>query len=78
MRILLTGASSFTGFHFATALADAGHDVSCTLTRSSTDYTGLRAERIRRLSARVQFVERAGFGQPQFLELLDKGSFEVP
>ena len=31
MRILFTGASSFSGYHFVTALAGAGHEVVCPL-----------------------------------------------
>jgi nucleoside-diphosphate-sugar epimerase len=44
-RILITGASSFTGSWFARALAAAGHDVTATF--RSRSYDGLRAERVR-------------------------------
>ncbi|MES1246409.1 MAG: NAD(P)-dependent oxidoreductase [Actinomycetota bacterium] len=44
-RILITGASSFTGSWFARALAEAGHDVTATF--RSRDYDGLRGERVR-------------------------------
>ena len=45
LRILITGASSFTGSWFARALAEAGHDVTATFRRR--EYTGLRGERVR-------------------------------
>jgi UDP-glucose 4-epimerase len=44
-RILITGASSFTGSWFARGLAAAGHDVTATFRRR--EYDGLRGERVR-------------------------------
>jgi UDP-glucose 4-epimerase len=45
LRILITGASSFTGCWFARGLAAAGHEVTATFRRR--EYEGLRAERVR-------------------------------
>ena len=45
LRILITGASSFTGSWFARGLAEAGHDVTATFRRR--EYEGLRGERVR-------------------------------
>jgi UDP-glucose 4-epimerase len=47
LRILITGASSFTGSWFARGLAAAGHDVTATFRRR--EYNGLRGERVRRV-----------------------------
>lgn len=47
LRILITGASSFTGSWFACGLAAAGHDVTATFRRR--DYDGLRGERVSRV-----------------------------
>lgn len=47
LRILITGASSFTGSWFARGLAAAGHDVTATFRRR--EYEGLRGERVRRV-----------------------------
>lgn len=44
-RILITGASSFTGSWFARALAERGHEVTATFRRRA--YDGLRGERVR-------------------------------
>lgn len=44
-RILITGASSFTGSWFARELAAAGHEVTATFRRRG--YEGLRGERVR-------------------------------
>ena len=47
LRILITGASSFTGSWFARALAEAGNEVTATFRQR--EYEGLRAERVRRV-----------------------------
>ena len=49
LRILITGASSFTGSWFARGLAAAGHDVTATFRRR--EYDGLRGERVRLVCA---------------------------
>lgn len=48
LRILITGASSFTGSWFARSLAEAGHEVTATFRQR--EYDGLRAERVRLVS----------------------------
>jgi UDP-glucose 4-epimerase len=45
LRVLITGASSFSGSWFARGLAAAGHDVSATFRRR--EYEALRGERVR-------------------------------
>lgn len=78
MKILLTGASSFTGFHFARALAAAGHHVVAPLQRAAADYTsGARAERVKRLPETADVVENVGFGSDAFLTLARSGGFDV-
>ena len=46
MKILLTGASSFTGMWFAKSLRVAGHDVIATLQSDLRSYSSTRAIRI--------------------------------
>ena len=48
MRILFTGASSFTGYWFVRELIAAGHEVVAAC-RGDSRYEGLRAERVRRV-----------------------------
>jgi len=59
-RILLTGASSFTGLWIAEALAAAGHEVVAPLTRQADGYPGLRGERVARLSASARAAADGG------------------
>src|SRR5205085_161413 len=77
MRFLFTGASSFTGYHFAAGLTAAGHEVTCTVQRALGDYSELRAERLRRLAGKVQFAERVSFGDEGLLRLLSGKPFDV-
>ncbi|KYO49936.1 NAD(P)-dependent oxidoreductase [Tistrella mobilis] len=74
MRILFTGASSFTGMWYAEALVAAGHDVVATLYRHRGDYAAdpLRELRVRRLEAlapRLRLVEAVTFGSERFQAL---------
>jgi UDP-glucose 4-epimerase len=75
MKVLLTGASSFTGMWFARALADAGHEVTSTLTRGLDDYAGVRRKRVDRLPGNLAF--HTTFGSPRFVRLVEASSFEV-
>jgi nucleoside-diphosphate-sugar epimerase len=72
MRIVLTGASSFTGYWFARALSDAGHEVVALL--SSADdgdaYSGIRATRVTELKQCCRTVFDVPFGSDAFLRTL--------
>jgi UDP-glucose 4-epimerase len=78
MRILFTGASSFTGFWFARALAAAGHELICPLRGDPDSYTGTRKERVRRLAASMRLVPRTLFGTAEFCKLIrDCGPWDL-
>lgn len=72
MRILFTGASSFTGFWFAKALAEEGHAVTATFQKGKEDYASLRHDRLSILEPFVNAFYHCSFGSPSFLELLDE------
>ncbi|WP_340645210.1 NAD-dependent epimerase/dehydratase family protein [Phenylobacterium sp.] len=69
-RVLLTGATSFTGVWIAQALADAGHEVVAPLKRAQADYDGLRRDRADKLKTIAQVVFDAPFGSLAFMGLL--------
>lgn len=73
MKILLTGASSFTGAWFAESLADAGHTVLAPL-RGGLDSgdDAERAARLERLSGRVALTPDAPMGSERFMALLEE------
>lgn len=77
MRILLTGASSFSGFWFARELAMAGHQVVATYRRSSDGYDGLRARRVQALDGLVDRRWGIDFGSRPFLDVVAHEDFDL-
>ena len=77
MRILLTGGSSFTGLWFARSLVAAGHTVVAPLKGMTSDYSGLRGERVAALKRVVEVVEGCPFGSTAFLDLTSTGSWDL-
>lgn len=71
MKVLLTGASSFTGYWFARELAAAGHHVVAPSKSARQDYSGIRGERVTQLATSVEIVWSAPFGETKFMDLLD-------
>jgi nucleoside-diphosphate-sugar epimerase len=68
----LTGASSFTGYWFVTRLAERGHDVITTFTRSDAAVYGddVRGQRVRSVVKRSRPLFACRFGDEQFLDVL--------
>jgi nucleoside-diphosphate-sugar epimerase len=77
MRVLLTGASSFTGIWFVRELAMAGHEVVTPLPRAADAYSGVRAERVRMLATCAEIVWSAVFGEMRFLEFIAGEKFDL-
>lgn len=77
MRILLTGASSFTGYWFARLLAESGHEVVAPLRGSPDRYEGRRAVRLARLAGLVRLVPDCPFGSSPFLDLVETERFDL-
>jgi len=72
MRIVLTGTSSFTGYWFARAMHEAGHEIVAVF--SSADcadaYPGVRGRRVEQLKRLCRSEFAAPFGSDAFLALL--------
>lgn len=78
VRILFTGASSFTGMWFAGMLADRGHEIVAVMRREQCAYSGLRAERVARVVERCRTMWNMPFGCPAFIDVVgDEGPFDV-
>lgn len=78
MKILFTGASSFTGYWFAKQLASAGHDVFVVFRRQFKDYSDdLRRKRIEGLSDICRPVYGVSFGDDRFLRLIEDGKWDL-
>jgi nucleoside-diphosphate-sugar epimerase len=74
MRILFTGASSFTGYWFVKTLAQAGHQVVCPVAGALDRYEGVRKQRIEQLGFLCRLMPHAPFGTAAFLKLVREGS----
>jgi len=75
MKILFTGASSFTGFWFAKELVNAGHEVITTYTKSDlSQYEDIRKERVAKLSTHCEQVYNCHFGSSKFVDLIRSGN----
>ena len=78
MRILFTGASSFTGAWFVRQLAAAGHEVTAVFRSRPEEYPDvLRQRRVRWATEACRPVFGPSFGDPDFLELLKGESFDL-
>jgi nucleoside-diphosphate-sugar epimerase len=78
VRILLTGASSFTGAHLAATLHDAGHTVVAPLRRDVSAYEGVRAARVLGLAERAELHTGSTFGDERFRRLVEQeGPFDL-
>lgn len=73
-KVLLTGGSSFTGLWIAEALADAGFEVTATITKPLDGYTGLRANRVARLGKIARVIPEAPVASQQFLAAAREGA----
>jgi UDP-glucose 4-epimerase len=77
MKILFTGASSFTGFWFVKSLAQAGHEVICPVTGEMENYTDARRSRVDILKPLCRFVPRSPFGSETFLKVAEAEKFDL-
>lgn len=70
MKILFTGASSFTGMWFVHELALAGHDITATFQKKSDAYSGLRKKRIQQIDQLCHPIYDCPFGSESFLNVV--------
>lgn len=76
-KILMTGISSFTGYHFAKELVSRGHELVGTITKNNcTEYFGGKKIRLQNLEGEIRFVESTIFGDEKFIELISKNRFD--
>ncbi len=77
MKILFTGASSFTGYWFVKTLAAAGHEIVCPVTGDLVDYADLRLWRVEQLKSVCRFIPQAPFGSENFLKAVRENRFDL-
>jgi UDP-glucose 4-epimerase len=74
MKVLFTGASSFTGYWFIKTLAAAGHEVICPLRGSIERYEGIRKTRTEKLKSLCRLIPETPFDSESFRKLIQEGS----
>jgi len=78
MKILFTGASSFTGFWFLRELGTAGHDLTAIFRHRTDEYTdSLRRRRVALAGEACRPVHGCSFGDATFLALIKEGHWDV-
>ncbi|WP_298425569.1 NAD(P)-dependent oxidoreductase [Rhodoblastus sp.] len=76
MKILLTGASSFSGVWFAEKLAARGAKVIAPLRAAPETYSGVRGRRVERLRRFAEIVPGCSFGDETFMDLVATTAFD--
>lgn len=74
MNVLLTGASSFTGYWIAHALVNSGHRVTAAFSQRQEQYKGLRRRRVEKLPAACRKIFSAPFGSRPFIRAIERES----
>ena len=77
MRILFTGASSFTGMWFVRELANAGHEVTAAFLRPLDSYHEMRLERVQEVISYCHAIFNCPFGSDPFLKLVKERSWDM-
>ena len=77
MKILFTGASSFTGMHFVEALLHHGHDVLAVFSRPRESYSGISQVRMMRIQKRTTCIFDTQYGTKPFVDILEHHSFDI-
>jgi len=78
MKILFTGASSFTGLWFVRALTAAGHEVTAIVRHRDHEYPDLiRRERVALVGEVCRPVYGCSFGDLAFLALIREGNWDL-
>ncbi|MBS4167670.1 NAD(P)-dependent oxidoreductase [Parachlamydia sp. AcF125] len=74
MRILFTGASSFSGMWIVKQLVAQGHRVTAIFKRPLADYFGIRGQRVQAVLPICNPVFNCTFGSQKFLEQIENES----
>ena len=77
MKILFTGASSFTGMHFVEALLKEGHDVLAVFSRPMEAYSGISQVRMMRIQESTTCIFDTQYGTKPFVDILEHHSFDT-
>jgi len=80
MKLLFTGCTSFTGFHFINELAKLNEfEIHAITTKNMHEYSDQKLERLKLLDKKVKIHHNIQFGDESFIELLNspQSQFEI-
>lgn len=77
MKILFTGASSFSGMWFVQELAQAGHTITAIFPRKKEEYDNLRKERVENIIPLCEPIFGCRFGSAAFIQLIKKQNWDL-
>lgn len=78
MKILFTGASSFTGYWFIKELTEAGHEIKAIFTHDSLEsYQGIRHDRVFEVLKYCEPIWNCRFGDEKFFKVITENNFDV-
>ena len=77
MKILFTGASSFTGMWFLKELNRQGHEITAVFPRKKEAYLGMRKTRVFSVIPHCIPHFSCTFGSDQFLNLIENGTWDL-
>jgi UDP-glucose 4-epimerase len=77
MKILFTGAGSFTGYWIVKELAEAGHEVTMIFREKVGDHEGLVGKRDELVSKFGAYKEEVTFGDEKFLALIKESKWDL-
>lgn len=72
MRILFTGSSSFTGFHFIKMLAKAGHEIIAFFSSREADYRDIRKLRVDKVKQVAECIFECPLGSEKFISMINE------
>jgi UDP-glucose 4-epimerase len=77
MKILFTGASSFTGYWFVKELVKQGHHIIAIFRQTRDSYKDTRKKRVDDLLNYCEPVFECEFGSQKFLELIESSTWDL-
>ena len=78
MKILFTGATSFTGYWIVQSLIESEHKIIAPIRFNIASYQdGMRKIRLQNLLNTVEIIENCSFGNENFIKLIENNNFDL-
>ncbi len=77
LKILFTGASSFSGFWFIRELVRRGHQVTALFFRQPKEYVGIRKKRVEHITSLCRTIFSCPYSSPHFFSVVSSGLWDL-